>query len=81
MSIALTGNSSFFMKPTMPSVNIYLPNTIQQDIHPDIRIAGNSPDEFSAGTYFYLYTRESRIMIKMTPIPQNGIPKVSKISN
>ena len=30
------------------------PNTIQQDIHPDIRPAGNSPAEYLVGTYFYL---------------------------
>ena len=57
------------------------PNIIQQDIHPDIRSAGNSPAEYSAGTYFYLYKRKSRIMVKMTPIQHNGIPKASKISN
>ena len=122
----------------------YLPNIIQQDIHPDIRPAGNSPAEYSAGTYFYLCKTKSRIMYgmygqndshftkwhtksfqnitlvshysksvsrknskclhfvlvqvtpivkkaefllhatqdqKMTPIPQNGIPRASKLSN
>ena len=34
---------------------LHLPlNTIQKDIHPDIRPAGNSPAEYSAETYFYL---------------------------
>ena len=55
------------------------PNTIQQDIHSDIRPSGNSPTEYLAGTYFYLYRRKSRIMARMTPIQQNGIPRASKI--
>ena len=59
---------------------LFAPNTIQQEIHPDLRPAENSPAEYSDGTYFYLYKRKSRIMIKMTPIPQNGIPRTSKIS-
>ena len=57
------------------------PNTIQQDIHPDIRPAGNSPAEYSAGTYFSLSKRKSHITVKMTPVQHNGIPRASKISN
>ena len=38
-----------------------VPITIQQDIHQDIRPAGNWPAENSAGTYFYLYKRKSRL--------------------
>ena len=57
------------------------PNTIHQDIHPDIRPAGNSPAQYSAATYFYLYKRKSRFTVKITPVQHNGIPRVSKISN
>ena len=37
-----------------------LPNTIQQDIHPNIRLAGNSPAGYSAGTILLPITRNIR---------------------
>ena len=43
-------NSCKISRKARPSFSS--PNTIQQDIHPDIRPAGNSPAEYSAGTYF-----------------------------
>ena len=38
----------------------YLPNTIQQDIHPNIWLAGNSPAGYSAGTILLPITQKIR---------------------
>ena len=48
-----------------------LPNTIQHDIHPNIRLAGNSPAGYSARTIFFPITQKIRhyaFMVKMSHI-------------
>ena len=49
---------------------IWKPNTIQQDIHPNIWLAGNSPAGHSAGTIFLPIIQKWGIMVKISHIWQ-----------
>ena len=46
------------------------PNTIQQDIHPNIRLARNSPAEYSAGTILLPITQKIKHYQKRVHLTQ-----------
>ena len=78
IAIVVGFSPNFWFSPLL--VSFSRPNIIQQDIHQNIRLAGNSPAGYLAGTILSLIVQKIKHYHKNEYIWHNSIPKASRIS-